>query len=216
MGLEYYNCDGNPRITNTQLFLREIRIDNYARRRDKIRKCKNLSLRPSQRFPLVVTHSTDKWVNGSQLDFCEKLSAYSDVCKVDCECANEKKFVDGDVRSAWNLQRIYREEKCRVFKIAEKYQKEIFSESVVDNVDYGRDFVDFNISGLACTTNASLTLIAMDSLLQHGFAERLGIDVFSRKDRTAAVIVDDKVFIRGFSCGFVLILDLVFSMKSII
>lgn len=52
---------------------------------------------------------------------------------------------------------------------------------------------DDNVNGMACKTNTSLSLVAMDSLEYYYFAERLGIDISNKKDKTAAVIINPKV-----------------------
>lgn len=65
----------------------------------------------------------------------------------------------------------------------------MFSESIVDwTVQDNTD-----LYGAACKTNASLTLIALDSMLFYHFAERLGIDLLKCPDKTAAVILNEKV-----------------------
>lgn len=51
-----------------------------------------------------------------------------------------------------------------------------------------------SVSGLSCKTNTSLSLLAMDSLLHYHFAQRLGIDLSKNIDKSAAVIINDKVF----------------------
>ncbi|XP_049868769.1 thioredoxin domain-containing protein 11 [Pectinophora gossypiella] len=48
------------------------------------------------------------------------------------------------------------------------------------------------IHGLACASNFSLNMIAVDSVQNYHFAESLGIDISNRKDRTAVVILDPK------------------------
>lgn len=103
--------------------------------------------------------------------------------------------VDTDDRSASNLKRFWQEEECRLLKISQKYQPSVYSKSIVDYVDNEKEFVDFKISGLGCKTNASLTLIAMDSLMHHHFAERLGVNVSKKRDKTVAVIVNDRVIL---------------------
>lgn len=110
-----------------------------------------------------------------------------------CKVRKLAVVVDTDDRSAFNLERVWQEERCRLLKLAQKYQSAIYSSAIADYVDYGKHFNRLNISGLACETNTSLTLIAMDSLLHYHFAERLGINISNRKDRTVAVIVNDKV-----------------------
>lgn len=49
------------------------------------------------------------------------------------------------------------------------------------------------INGLACTTNQSLTLLAMDSFTYELVAERLGIMLKDTEQNTAAVIIDSEV-----------------------
>lgn len=80
-----------------------------------------------------------------------------------------------------------------MLKIAENYYPSTYPKDIVDYANYGKDLNIFNISGLACKTNASLSLIAVDSLMYHYFAERLGINISKRKDKTFAVIINDKV-----------------------
>lgn len=50
-----------------------------------------------------------------------------------------------------------------------------------------------NVTSLACKENSTLSLVAMDSIRYYNFAERLGIDIRNRVDKTAAVIVDEKM-----------------------
>lgn len=97
------------------------------------------------------------------------------------------KFIDDD------LERLWQDEKCRLLKISQNYHPSIYSQSIIDHVNYGKDLNRFNITGLSCKTNASLTLIAVDSLMYYQFAERLGINVSKKKDKTFAVIVNEKV-----------------------
>ncbi|CAK1547197.1 unnamed protein product [Leptosia nina] len=55
--------------------------------------------------------------------------------------------------------------------------------------------VDGNIThihGLACATNISMYILAVDSIRNYHFAEALGIDIKNKKDMTAAVILDSK------------------------
>lgn len=82
-----------------------------------------------------------------------------------------------------------------MLKVSNRYQPKVFSESIVNYVDWGKREEQPNIQGIACMTNASLTLIALDSLQFYSFAERLGIDVLRGRDKTSAVIVYEKVCI---------------------
>ncbi|KAL7040409.1 hypothetical protein ACKWTF_000376 [Chironomus riparius] len=46
------------------------------------------------------------------------------------------------------------------------------------------------ISGLGCKSNKTFTLISMDSVSFHTFAERLGVDILELENKTAAMIMD--------------------------
>jgi hypothetical protein len=50
-----------------------------------------------------------------------------------------------------------------------------------------------SIEGLRCQTNDSLYFIAIDSVLNPQFAESLGVDITKRHDKSAIVILDNKV-----------------------
>lgn len=103
-------------------------------------------------------------------------------------------MLSGDKYSAENLQLAWEKEKCTLLKISEKYRPKLFSESIVNYVDWGKREKQQNaIPGLACKTNASLTLVALDSLQFYPFAERLGLDVLKLTDKTSAVIINEKV-----------------------
>lgn len=54
--------------------------------------------------------------------------------------------------------------------------------------------IDFeSISGLSCKTNQTLSFLAMDSLLYHTFAERLGVNVLKHPKKTVLLIMDYEV-----------------------
>lgn len=76
---------------------------------------------------------------------------------------------------------------CRNFILAEKYHPAVFESKPLQDTG----IVD--VTGLACKSNKSLGLLAMDSLMHYHFAEKLGINLSKYKDNTAAVIVDGKV-----------------------
>lgn len=92
------------------------------------------------------------------------------------------------------MGRLWQEEKCRLFKMSQNYYPSIYSESIVNHVNYGKDLNRFNITGLGCKTNETLVIVAVDSLMYHHFAERLGVNISKKKDKTFAVIINDKVY----------------------
>lgn len=103
-------------------------------------------------------------------------------------------MISGDKYSAENLQLLWKKEKCKLLKISEKYQPKLFSKSIVNYVDWGNQKeYQPDMQGIACKTNASLTLIALDSLQFYLFAERLGMDISRCVDKTTVVIINEKV-----------------------
>lgn len=94
---------------------------------------------------------------------------------------------DNDHRSTTNLLKLLQKDICRNFIFAEKYYPTVFEEKLANE----KNPVD--LIGLACRSNKSLALLAMDSLLHYPFAEKLGINLSNYKHKTAAVIIDDKV-----------------------
>ncbi|CAH0563678.1 unnamed protein product [Brassicogethes aeneus] len=93
---------------------------------------------------------------------------------------------ENDHRSAENLQTIHKNEVCRNFLHSENFRPHSFEENV--NMANAQD-----ASGLACKVNRSLHFILIDSLVYYHFAERLGVDLNEFVDKTAAVIVNDKM-----------------------
>lgn len=92
-----------------------------------------------------------------------------------------------DERSPENLLRLWVEEKCKLWTFANRYQKQIFPKQRKENSSTV-------IDGLACVNKKTLSIIALDSLLYHQFAEGIGINILELKDKTAIAIVDKEVF----------------------
>lgn len=102
-------------------------------------------------------------------------------------------FTD-DYRSPQNLKKSLEREKCRLLELSHKYFPQIFSDTIRDIVDWALESDTSSIRGLACkTSNASLTMVSLDSLQFYHFAEKLGVDVLKSPSKTAAVIVNEKV-----------------------
>lgn len=93
-----------------------------------------------------------------------------------------------DERSPMNLRNAIHTESCKTFLFAQKYHQLVFSSEL-----YNVKTTSFNVKGLKCKTNKTLLFIAMDSLHHHHFAEKLGIDLYKRPNKTAVVILDNKV-----------------------
>ncbi|XP_011310287.1 thioredoxin domain-containing protein 11 [Fopius arisanus] len=88
---------------------------------------------------------------------------------------------EDDPRSPENVRKRLAEESCKFLLLGNKYQPPIFP--VVLEGDERR-------LEAACTTNKSLTFLAIDSLRYFHFAEALGIDLLRIQDKTAVVILD--------------------------
>lgn len=91
-----------------------------------------------------------------------------------------------DPRSPINLVKLLQKNVCRNFLFVEKYYPIIYEENSTSK----NNPIDLN--GLACKSNMSLALSAMDSLRNYPFVEKLGINVSKFKYNTADVVIDDK------------------------
>ncbi|KAG8236018.1 hypothetical protein J437_LFUL015969, partial [Ladona fulva] len=76
-----------------------------------------------------------------------------------------------------------KEEECKRYLHGELMQPAFFPS------DGDSHFSMSKIQGLACKTNQTISMVALDSLKYHHFAMGLGVDVLSRKYATAVVIV---------------------------
>ncbi|KAJ2946055.1 hypothetical protein O0L34_g4974 [Tuta absoluta] len=74
---------------------------------------------------------------------------------------------------------------CKIFNFAKEWGPIVMPQRV-DGQNITR------VQGLACAKNFTLNLLAVDSVQNHHFAEALGIDVLSKQDKTAVVILDSK------------------------
>lgn len=91
-----------------------------------------------------------------------------------------------DPRSSINLQKQYLKELCAKIELAAEVSPQPLPVLNGNNP---------KIEGLQCETNSSLSFIAIDSLVNHYFAESLGINISNKTDKTAVVIIDGKVWI---------------------
>lgn len=101
-----------------------------------------------------------------------------------CSMPTSMLDVVNDPRSSLNLQKRYLKELCVKVGLAKQINSQNFP--VIDDGNY-------KIEGLKCQTNRTLFFIAIDSLVNHFFAESLGINILNKADKTAAVIIDNKV-----------------------
>ncbi|CAH2106394.1 unnamed protein product [Euphydryas editha] len=92
---------------------------------------------------------------------------------------------EDDPLSAENLIQDNIKHFCRLMKFANKLSPPVSPARVTSgNITH--------LHGLACKTNSTLYMMAIDSILNYHFAEALGIDIKNKKDMTAVVILDSK------------------------
>lgn len=96
-----------------------------------------------------------------------------------------------DYKSPDSLKKMFLKNKCKHFLASEKIYPTVFAKTSTSPKN-------ISIAGLSCKTNKTLVLLAMDSLLHYSFAERLGIDLNKQPDRSAVVILNDKVINYNF------------------
>lgn len=168
---------------------------------------------------LHSAHSTvtlSSHINSSKLpaDFCQigprnqgEAAAYEDDEFASCSIMSNRREchkteaapsrletsmlnVDQDPRSVVNLVNRGLQNRCQI--LAQGRRRELHPQvEFFAAVDHRDQFE--RIAGVGCNVNRSLSFVALDSTLYHVFAERLGVDVLSRKDQTAAVIIDHEV-----------------------
>ncbi|KAG5674745.1 hypothetical protein PVAND_004696 [Polypedilum vanderplanki] len=166
--------------------------------------------------PSVSTISYTATVLNSSKNSEAKLTKTSDYCEIDefssdkCDCSIERacntkikhnkyvkeansanKFITSmldntdDERSPEAIEKYNLRRKCEMLRRAEKKSDIIF----IDDEDTTPLKL---ISGLACKSNQTFTLISMDSVNFHTFAERLGVDILEIENKTAAMIIDQE------------------------
>ncbi|KAL1494146.1 hypothetical protein ABEB36_009791 [Hypothenemus hampei] len=95
---------------------------------------------------------------------------------------------ESDFKSMENLKKFFHKEWCKRFRTSEKLSETNFVPK--DPPDYK----PLSFSTLSCTNpNTSLNFIALDSIRDEVFAQRLGIDISTKFHRTAAVIVNEQM-----------------------
>ncbi|XP_038211860.1 thioredoxin domain-containing protein 11 [Zerene cesonia] len=91
---------------------------------------------------------------------------------------------EDDPLSSENLIQENVEHQCNILQFATKLYPPVIPSRVNGNISH--------IHGLGCTTNYTMNMIAVDSIRNYHFAEALGIDIKSKKDMTAVIILDSK------------------------
>lgn len=91
-----------------------------------------------------------------------------------------------DPLSASMVRKHFLKERCRRWLAGNKYHPSLFPR------DSPKQF-NVSLKDSVCKTNKTLALIAIDSLHYFHFAERLGIDISKRRNKTTVVILDAAV-----------------------
>ncbi|KAF5283521.1 hypothetical protein FQA39_LY17336 [Lamprigera yunnana] len=213
VGLEYHSCGNNYNVEYGLSLIKAKRKKKYEEHSFFLNSC--VVSEKVKKFLSTVTFSIPKkWANNScclsssnlpkdQCLKCDPLDVLSE--RIDAHCHKfEGNYCDTmpnlykveekedlcekeDYKSAKNLMKWWKQEQCRIGKIAESIYSSKFSELIAETDDR------INVTGLACKSNSTLTFIALDSLRYYHFAERLGINLFTIKDKTAAVIINQKM-----------------------
>lgn len=92
---------------------------------------------------------------------------------------------EGDHRSPGAIEKYNFRRKCEMLRMSEKKAEVWF---IDDNDSAPLELV----SGLACKSNKTFTLLAIDSISFHTFAERLGINILEMENRSAVMIMDQE------------------------
>lgn len=133
-------------------------------------------------------------------DLCAKISRKS----FECGALDDYPFFEhktsmlsdkNDPKSVRNLEKLFSKEICRQFHLANEYHSAIF-EIKQDMGDYGKNI---SVAGEACKRNQSLLFVVMDSLNYYHFAEKLGVHMGKNRDKSAAIIINDKVALKSVS-----------------
>ncbi|KAL3274082.1 hypothetical protein HHI36_015500 [Cryptolaemus montrouzieri] len=202
IGQDYNSCGGNNWINVLKLGIRLERRAKYlehlrliemcSSKKIKFRKVVSANLWSNTSYCLENKHQTENplTIESNMVHYYGETSTSKGCQEVRHQEIVYKTSQLSDVlddKSPENLRNHLSREVCRKFLIAQKYQPSVFS-SELYNTDE-----NYNITGLKCRTNKSLSFISMDSLYYHHYAEKLGIDLSKKPNKAAAVILDDKM-----------------------
>lgn len=216
IGMEYYNCDGDNWVQEmARDYLFQRRKENRAKHKQLQEECSEIfqqSFQVERKCDSSVSVSVGSVLNASKNfeakfknlpNFCELSKDVECGCQSDATCpkrqakysyeANKKgkKFQtsmldnEGDDRSPESVEKYNFRRKCEILRLAERKSEILFMD---DDDTASLELV----SGLACKTNRTFTLIAIDSISFHTFAERLGIDILDVENKTSAIIMDQE------------------------
>lgn len=216
VGMEYYNCGGDNWVQEmARDYLFERRKENHERHKKMLRECREVfhyNYQPNRvdrqcDTPVPVSFSN---VLNSSKNFESKFKNSPNFCELPkdstCGCQSDLSYIKqhkyshdankkakvfetsmldngDDDRSPEAIKKYNFRRKCEMLQIAERNDDIFFIEDA-DSASLQL------VSGLACKSNKTFTLISMDSNSFHTFAERLGIDILEIENKTAAIIMD--------------------------
>lgn len=214
IGMEYYNCKGDEWVQEmSRDYLHQRRRDNKNNQLNLYRECRDTfrqSFTENRECNSRVSVSFSNVLNASKSSVDRKVKNLPNFCGIDdvydrCDCDEScgklkylpkmnKKVVqyetsmldnNDDDRSPEALKRYNLRRKCEMLKIQERKSEAI---SIDDESSAPMQL----ISGMACKFNRSLSLLSMDSINFHAFAEKLGVNILDVENKTIAVILDNE------------------------
>lgn len=214
IGMEYYNCKEDSWVQEmSRDYLRERRIDNRRATQRLYQECRQTFQKSFTEHRECNSHVSVSFSNvlNSSKNIDEKLKSLPNFCGIDevyesCSSCDEtcgktkytarmnkrgKQFETSmldnsdDDRSPEAINRFNLRRKCEMLKIQERKSEAFF-------VDEESQSSLQLVAGLACRHNRSLSLLTIDSVNFHPFAERLGLNILEMDNKTAAVIVDNE------------------------
>lgn len=91
-----------------------------------------------------------------------------------------------DPLSASVVRRAFLKERCRKWLAGNNYNPSLFPRD-------SPKWFNVSLKESVCETNKTLALIAIDSLHYFQFAERFGVDISKRRNKTTVIILDSAV-----------------------
>uniref|UniRef100_A0A1B6CLW5 Thioredoxin domain-containing protein n=2 Tax=Clastoptera arizonana TaxID=38151 RepID=A0A1B6CLW5_9HEMI len=183
IALEYYNCQKHQSVS---LLARYIAYHLE----EKILQLKHLDIvcekqkSKEENFNIPVQIINQPWNNSSFVKNRKqsKLGWADSICQLGANkqtISTTSLFADKDHLSANSLTKFYWQEICRRHLLSKPPK--------LNHISYQTP-LDSTFTGLACQTNKTVTLLAMDSDENAHFADGLGVDLSRRKDHTAVVL----------------------------
>lgn len=213
IGMEYFNCKADSWVQEmSRDYLRERRIENRVAAQRLYEECRETFQKSFTEPHECNSHVSVSFANvlNSSKNIDEKLKSLPNFCGIDegfesCgfdESCGKLRYSskmnrkdkhketsmldnDDDERSPEAINRFNLRRKCEMLRIQQRKSEAYFiDEEPISSLQL--------VTGLACEHNRSLSLLTMDSVNFHPFAERLGLNILEMENKTAAIIVDNE------------------------